>query len=349
MNRTLCLPEEMFELKGFWDEIQIQYLKVEISLCKNNSETDVSCYSDEIIKDYFTKNERLLGFYVKDINIDASSSTDKPFTNKLSSFYFSMDIYLEKRYEIYLKQTDISTTDGLMFQDTRTFATIQIDKIKSDINTLRPDANLIGSLSFFTSDLNSNIARRYQDLQEACGTMSGIFNFLMLAGMIFSNFENNFRITRDLTSKLYVFQNLERSEERKNDGKIHAKSDNFLKTLFQLKQTEKKVINDVQASFTEKTNEKEKGDIKLVNYRLKDNTDATKTEQEMNNNIGSKKKEDGYPKTESSRNIAKKEKEAKKQEKDLENFERFKYSKQKFNFGFMKYLKMKLKLKKKKT
>ena len=346
MYRTLCLPEDVFELKGFWDEIQIQYFKIEISICKNNSETDISCYSDEIIKDYFTKNERLLGFYAKDINIDASSSADKPFTNKLSSFYFSTDIYLEKRYEIYLKQTDISTTDGLIFQDTRTFSTIQIDKIKSDINTFRPDANLIGSLSFFTSDLNSNIARRYQDLQEACGTMSGIFNFLMLAGMIISNFENNFRITRDLTSKLYVFQNLDRIEERKKDGKIHAKNDHFLKTLFQLKQTEKKVINDVQSSLTEKKNEKERRDFKLVNYGLNDNTEATKTEQEMNNNIGSKKKEDGYIKTESSRNITKKEKETEKQEKHLENFEKFKYSKQKFNFGFMKYLKMKLKFKK---
>lgn len=204
MIRTLCLPDEVYELKGFWDEIQIQHLKIQISVCRNNSENGMSCYSDQIIKDYFTKNERLLGFYVNIINIDASSSNDKPFSNKLSSFYYSMDINLEKRYEIYLKQTDISTTDGLIFQDTRTFSTIQIDKLKSDINTLRPDANLIGCLFFFTSDLNSNIARKYQDLQEACGTMSGILNFLMLAGMILANFENNFRITRDNLKTLCI-------------------------------------------------------------------------------------------------------------------------------------------------
>lgn len=346
-DRTLCLPEEIFELKGFWDEVQIQYLKVEISVCRNNSENDASCYSDEVIKDYFTKNERMLVFYANDINIDASSSKDQPFTNKLNSFYFSMDINLEKSYEIYLKQTDISTTDGLFLQDTRTFSTIQLDKIKSDINTKRANANLIGCLFFFTSDLNSNIARKYQDLQEAFGTMSGIFNLLMLVGMMFANFENNFRITRDLASKLYVFQNLDRF---KKNGKIHAKNDNvnFEKNSYQFRKAKNKIPNDVLPSYLlEEKTEKEKNEIKFVNSKVNE-IDEKKEEEEIKNSIGSRKDQDVNSKTKSSQIFSKiKKVTSVEKEKNLENFEKFKNGKEKFNFGFIQYLRMKLRFNKK--
>lgn len=154
-----------------------------------------------------------------------------------------------------------------------------------------------------------------------------------------------------ITSKLYVFQNLERLEERKKDGKIHVKNYRPLKIPFQLNQSENNITNDFQSSsiLMEGKNEKEKNGIKLTSDTCKEHAADIKTgwQERKNNAIFKKNDDDGNFKIETFQKNVRNEKEPNlKQEKNLENFERFKNGKQKFNFGFMDYIKMKLKFKK---
>ena len=95
---------------------------------------------------------------MNDINIDASNATRMPFTKKLSTFYFLIDYKLRKSYEVLLKEADLITTEGFLFQQTTSESTYQLDSIIFDLNTFddnyRNSSN-IGFVDFLASNIKT--------------------------------------------------------------------------------------------------------------------------------------------------------------------------------------------------
>ena len=159
------------------------------------------------------------------MNIDASNPGRSPFTEKLATFYCLIDIHLRKSYEVFLKETTLLTTEGFLFQETFIDKTFQFDSFTTDINTLSKGSKNVGFINFCSSNVQTTINRKYQDLQEAFSNISAILNCIIVLALTLSNFENEFHVIKELTRNLYVFQDLSKLKETQKD-KVKTKNKN---------------------------------------------------------------------------------------------------------------------------
>lgn len=307
------MPNGSYNIKGFWDEDEIQYLTFEIFFCKNTTENNNICLPQNEIENYFLEKDRFLSFFINDINIDVSNPNRKPFTEKFTTFYFLIDINLRKSYEVFLKETNLFTTEGFIFQETSVDKTFQFDSIATDINTLTKSSKNVGFINFCSSNVQTTIDRKYQDLQEAFSNFSGILNCIIFLALTLSNFENEFNVIKELIRNLYVFQDLSQLKELKQDK-------------------EKKKNDSVKSS--PKSNFKDCHSNSLVPKELIQNKNKmlpAKTSLPSS--------------TKRSRFIEKISLNSTSSPSNKDSFSVFKKLQKNFEFGFFKYLKMMLKFK----
>ena len=258
----------------------------------------------------------------------------------MTTFYFIVDIQLRKNYEVFLKQTNLITTEGFLFQEEKKDSTFQLDSMTSDVNTFNPESNNLGFVNFLSSNLQTDIKRKYSDLQEAFSNMSGILNCIIALGLIISNIENNFRIVRELTSNLFVFQDL--SMIGKNKKEIVKKKE-INQTMEEKKFNEEQNKTNQEIFFKKKSVLTPKTETIFINEK-KDLKPQTSLSSLMD------KKEIKTPAKSNFFKQFTKFTTSSKSEFDIpiqrmESFESFKESQKKFEFGFLKYLKIMTKCK----
>lgn len=335
------MPKGYYNISGFWDEQELYYINSELNFCQNTTENNNHCLPQDDIIQYFLEKDRYLTFFINDINVDASKPIRSPFTSKLITNYFLVDIKLRKSYEVYLKQTNLLTTEGFIFQDEFKDSTFQIDQIKSDLNTRNAGSFNIAFFNFLSSDVQTNITRKYSDIQEAFSNMSGILNCIIALGLIMSNVEHNFRIVRELTSNLFVFQDLSMIGKKKKDNEKKSEINRMMDEKEMNDEKNKKTNQEI--FFKRNSICQPKKEIVFISER-KDSQPRT--------NFSSciEKKETNSPSKGSIfrlfANLRKSRKSSVDQPiKRMESFESFKKSQKKFEFGILKYLKIIIKCK----
>lgn len=317
------MPNGTYNLKGFWDEDEIQYITLAVTFCKNSTENNNSCLSQKEIEHYFLEEDRYLSVFLNDINIDASNPVRRPFTKKMTTFYFLIDVNLRKSYEVFLKETTLSTTEGFLFQQTFIDKTFQFDSLTTDINTLSEESKNIGFIDICSSSVQTTINRKYQDLQEAFSNISGILNCIIFLALMLSNFENNFNVIKELTSSLYVFQDLSKLNENKCN-KEKMKSENIkssgIKKFFFKKQDGSDSIEELPKKKKESLNGLRE------NPPAKESLSRSRTKIQISRIFG-RVSMNSSPAS------------------NIDSFSFFKKLQKKFEFGFLNYIKMMFKFK----
>ena len=69
-------------------------------------------------------------------------------------------------------------------------------------------------VTFYSSELETEIIRKYQKIQGLLSEMGGIYHFLMLLGFFISKIENKFNLVQML-SKIIYFSKFKRSRQSK--------------------------------------------------------------------------------------------------------------------------------------
>ena len=337
---TLCLPKGNYNISGFWDEEELYYLNYELNFCENTTENNNHCLPQEEIFQYFLEKDRYLSFFINDVNIDASNAISRPFTSKMSTIYFIVDIKLRKSYEVFLKQTNLITTEGFLIQEEKIESTFQLDSINKDLNTFNSGSYNVGFVTFLSSDLQTDIKRKYSDLQEAFSNMSGILNCILALGFILSNIENNFRTVRVLTNNLFTFQDPSMIGNKKT--KIQKKKEG--NEMINEKKGKKEEIKLIQELFLKKKSVLIPKTEKIFISEKKEFQPQTSLSSLRN------KMQEKIPQKISFLNQYLKFKPYAKSDLNIpiqriESFEFFKQSQNKFEFGFFKFLKIMTKCK----
>lgn len=323
--RAFCLPDKIYDLLGYWDELEIKYFEINLNFCQNSSENNLSCAYNKTIVDFFTKDYKYLYFYVNDNNIDANSNNAYPFTQRMTTFYQIIDINLIKRFNVYIKHVELTTMDGGLFQSSSTLSSFQIESTDFDFSTNNFDIQNIFSISFFSGKTKTVISRKYQDIQELFANITGIMNMLMMLGLILSNLENNFNLTQRLTEDLYTYQTL--NEKKKDSSKI-----NFLDKSPKIIRQEEKKENKRPISVFEKMKE-QMPPTPSKNTFFKEIDEKSKSLDKSNlalKNRGNRHLKRGAMITSS----------------NLESFQRLKIKTRNLKFNLFDYMKLAIKLKK---
>ena len=315
---------------GYWDEPEIRYFEINLNFFQNSSENNFSCADNKTLVDFFTKDYKYLYFYVNDNNIDANSNNDYPFTQRLTTFYQLVDMNLIKRFNVYIKHTELTTVDGGFLQFSSSLSSFQIESTDFDVSTNYVDVQNIFSISFFSGKTKTVISRKYQDIQELFANITGIMNILMMLGIILSNLENNFNLTQRLTENLYTYQALGERKKKEASNNISSKINFFDTSSKTSREVEKRENNKKPISAFERTSEQRP--IPSKNIFFKEVEERSKSLDR--NNLTPYPRGDRFLKRGAVLTTA-----------NLENFQKLKLKSRNLKFNLFDYMKLALKLK----
>jgi len=223
---SYCLPTEPFKLKGYWDEMIIDYARIELKTCENSSESTTKCKTKEEINTFLEKT--YVNFYVTNHNID-SSNYQTPVTRNLKMYYHQVEVKFMKTVTLFLKKAEIGTDDGLFFESVNTINTFVHGDLFLDFSEFNDQENIMHCIAFYSSDLETQVRRNYQRIQTLLAQLGGICNFIFLFGFMISKIENKFKMISTLSNELFIFPTLSSIKSRNNSNVQPLKSSVFQK------------------------------------------------------------------------------------------------------------------------
>ena len=125
-----CFDNGTFSIGGSWDEPVISYMDIDVIVCVNGTEENLTCKSEEYIRE--TINNFYFSVWLMQQNIDANNYLH-PIKNKMRTFYNSLDYDFMKVNKIYLNKVDLITNDGFFFDSFSTISSYVIGKQEVDI------------------------------------------------------------------------------------------------------------------------------------------------------------------------------------------------------------------------
>lgn len=178
--------------------------------------SDIICKSSEYIDKYF-ENSFYFSFYINE-NIIDENNFEKPVSANLTTKYTSLDRFLLKEASLYLKKGDITTNDGLVFDNFKYYSTFLIGQLDIDISSqTQTKSNTFYMLDFmiYSSSYTTVVTRDYQNLAELFANISGILNFLIFVGFIICSVENRYNVIKHLINKLFIIEETDHTNKKK--------------------------------------------------------------------------------------------------------------------------------------
>ena len=205
LQGSFCLPNEEFDLKGYWNENNIDFMMLNLIICQNSTLNNNSCKSVEEIENFL--KSKYINLFISNPNIDVSNFSD-PFSTQLRVFYQEISIRLYKLLEIYLKKTSIITDYGWFFEMLSIETRITIASYVYDVSYFNQlsDMPALYTINLYSSDETNKIMRIYQKIQDVLAQFGGMCNVLIVMGIFLSKFEKHFFFTLFAMNKLYNFQ-----------------------------------------------------------------------------------------------------------------------------------------------
>jgi len=205
LNNSYCLDDNNFLLSGYWDESYVVYFSLEVYIC-NGSDPDIICKSPEEIKDFFTKKYFNLVF--SSLKVDDENYTHPIYLKNLNE-YKLMDLRLNKMMNIFLKEIEVTTDDGLIFSSTWDVNDIDFDYSEVDFSFQQSEINIsnpIFTCDFYSSKNVQKISRTYEKISNIFSNIGGLLSFLMIWGFLLTYLENTLSLTVQIMKGLYSFQ-----------------------------------------------------------------------------------------------------------------------------------------------
>lgn len=106
---VLCLPITEFQIGGSFSETTIDFLTIELILCKNTTENNNFCESKEVIDKFFSN--KYFEYLITDNQIDISNYNTPIYTVHPPRWYY-IEPKVRKNFLLYLDQVKVTTDNG---------------------------------------------------------------------------------------------------------------------------------------------------------------------------------------------------------------------------------------------
>lgn len=220
LKGAYCLDNNFFETQGFWDENKLMFLEITIEMCDNKTSKKI-CKSTTEIQRFL--NGKDFNVYYEGINLDPKNYTSPMNPISYNDYYF-IDTTMKKISNVFLKNINIKTDDGLILNNFNEINNILFDSKETDIlgalDNSSETYNIVFQCNFYSSRSSENMQRIYQKLLDALSNLGGIANIAMIFGYIITSIESSFTLKKKVMNALYSFQDInkyrEKVESRKN-------------------------------------------------------------------------------------------------------------------------------------
>ena len=191
-----CLNINSFILNGSWTENFLSRIYVKVNRCKNTTSNNNSCYSDDIISKKI-QDGVYFNIYVEDRSVDGENYKE-PFSNYLKDLYWSLDNYIGKHVEVYLRKVSMNTDSGLLLSSYENnfihkFENYDLDmvSVQNPINRTYPLVKLV----IYASAKTQIIKRIYPKIQQVAAEVSGMIKIASTFFVIILGFYTNYALT----------------------------------------------------------------------------------------------------------------------------------------------------------
>lgn len=206
LQNSYCLDENFFMMYGYWDEPTVALFTFEVHEC-DGTDPGVVCKSKEEIQNFFWMKYFNLVF--ADLKVDVENYT-MPIALKYTNEYKLVEPRLNKMMNVFFKDVEVETEDGLIFSHLNEITDIGFDFSEVDISFLqRATSNRsapIFTCDFYTSRSVQKISRLYTSISEVFSSIGGLLSFLMIWGFLLTYIHNTFNLTVQIMNRLYSFQ-----------------------------------------------------------------------------------------------------------------------------------------------
>ena len=214
LKDNFCVDrKEEIELGGYWDEGTVKYLKIELKICDNATETG-GCKGYDEIKQVFLRNNSF-NIYFENAIIDINSY-DNSVQKTVQNEYKSIDMNFKKIIEVSFKNIEINTDQGFVLEENHSDKGVKYDEEKFDFyyrSEIGADKTLF-RYEFFASKNTLSIVRKYEKISDLLGKLCGVLKALTVLGFIITKIELNLGMKKKIIGLLFDFKHTELNEKK---------------------------------------------------------------------------------------------------------------------------------------
>ena len=181
-TKNICIkPNQNIIIKGRHGDLVNEYISLEIHLvkCKNSTENNNYCKTDEEINEYLD-NTYLSLFYIS--QTADHSNISNPVYNKLNSDSFTINTNNIKRYHYFFSKEKYINDNGILFPNNREFNLFQFHHKDFDLveKNAEYSEKMLFEISITCNDFITYYNRVYIKLPDVIGIIGGIFDIISL-------------------------------------------------------------------------------------------------------------------------------------------------------------------------
>ena len=200
LDHSSCLADPNFYVRGYWDEPELDFLRISLERCVNSSSSEVVCRSEEEIKSFL--QDKYFSFWVEQTSFDMSNF-DNPITSRIKNFYRGIEYGQTKIMRLFFKKTIIDSDEGNVYSsineiESYTQGNLEFDSTISDIE--------FGRLMIYSSEIEQIFQRRYQKLFDLMASLGGVLNALILIGSFIVKYCHDWKMNEYILNKLFTFK-----------------------------------------------------------------------------------------------------------------------------------------------
>ena len=220
LNNSYCISNKNFKLEGSFNEGEVSYVAGTLKPF-SNATSNGTCKSQKDIDNFFTSQELYFVANYHNILVDYYDY-ENPIKEKITAEYQFIDPKIMKRLNIYFKQYEVSTDDGLIFPNINVLNNFGHDETNFDFQLRSLNSSDYFQIILYSNNKMENISRRYERLSDSLAQIIGIVNFIMLLCLVITSQKINLDTMLRILNKLYVFNN-KTDYKDKNQSKVAMK------------------------------------------------------------------------------------------------------------------------------
>ena len=198
-----CIKLSNFIVGGYWDNNQVNLIKLKLNYCVNNS----YCKNVSEIKKFLKKKAYSFNIYSYETFVDLET---KKFNSKPKNMFFSIDSRMSKTKFIYYSLVNLTTDFGILSDMPSTISQISIDHELNDfriIDESDSDTELINFQFFLLSETDAYTINyiKLTDVFAKLGGISSLINIIFMnIALIYNLYDKEVR----LINKVFDFSDL---------------------------------------------------------------------------------------------------------------------------------------------
>jgi len=210
LQYTICPENFFFNLYGYWNENDLNYLEITVERCMNktNNNTDsvysrseILCKTPHEIEAYISQTGANLNIFYIDSRVRINNNTNPiEFLSSINYKYIIPNYFKKTVFKI--QSQSIKTDNGFIFSETEDKKYFKMVEDFSDLRLIDPLDYKFLVFEIYSSNFSETFFRRYIKIPDILASLGGILKiftiaFLML-NKVFSEVEKNISIVNEV-------------------------------------------------------------------------------------------------------------------------------------------------------